>query len=460
MVTRHELRAAREQQRLTLGRLAELTNRDKGHLSRVERGEREMTPALIRDYERILNIQFGPQTVTPPENTASIVVGVPATSAPARNAGTGAAVSTLIAWTAETDAHETGTAVEVSELAHAVADWAIRTSGIVNRRELLTRLSAIFAVAAASPLLDLPAGGTNDRPLAHPASIRLIAEHLTRCRQQADVLGPTATLPAVAAHHQILTKALSSSPLDMATLAVFAEANQLLGWLLFNLGDYRSAQHYYEEARAAAHEAHDIELVTYVLCAMSHLATWQGRPRVGIDHAVAAAQWAARSGSAHARGYAADVMVRAFVADHDISSARRALDQEHTALTVIKPGEPPARWWYFYDESFALGTETEYALGFGLTDQARRAVGRTLELADPTNVHNYAFSMLLDSEVMIQAGDVDEAARLIGEVAGFGPSSSRVHQRIIGLRQKLAPWQKHVSIRELDERLASMRPPT
>ena len=45
----------------------------------------------------------------------------------------------------------------------------------------------------------------------------------------------------------------------------------------------------------------------YVLCNMSHLATWQGKPRMGIDHAVAAGEWAKRTDDLLLRAYAADV---------------------------------------------------------------------------------------------------------------------------------------------------------
>jgi hypothetical protein len=48
---------------------------------------------------------------------------------------------------------------------------------------------------------------------------------------------------------------------------------------------------------SAAHDAQNVELVAYILCTMSHLATWQGKPRVGIDHAVAAAVWAEQAHS-------------------------------------------------------------------------------------------------------------------------------------------------------------------
>ena len=40
---------------------------------------------------------------------------------------------------------------------------------------------------------------------------------------------------------------------------------------------------------------------------MSHLATWQGKPRMGIDHAVAAGEWAKRTDDLLLRAYAADV---------------------------------------------------------------------------------------------------------------------------------------------------------
>ncbi len=57
MVTGEDLRKAREAKGVSLGKLAAELKRDKGHLSRVERGDaREVTPALVRDYERALGV--------------------------------------------------------------------------------------------------------------------------------------------------------------------------------------------------------------------------------------------------------------------------------------------------------------------------------------------------------------------------------------------------------------------
>ncbi|MDG4833976.1 helix-turn-helix transcriptional regulator [Solwaraspora sp. WMMD1047] len=58
MITGQDLRAARESRGVGLGKLADMIGRDKGHLSRVERNvdSRDVTPALVRDYEQALGL--------------------------------------------------------------------------------------------------------------------------------------------------------------------------------------------------------------------------------------------------------------------------------------------------------------------------------------------------------------------------------------------------------------------
>jgi hypothetical protein len=229
-----------------------------------------------------------------------------------------------------------------------------------------------------------------------------------------------------------------------------------MGWLSFNLADYRSTQHYYDEARTAAHDAENTELVTYILCTMSHLATWQGRPRVGIDHAAAAAVWAEQSGSSAAQGYAADVAVRAYLADGQRAKCESILDLEYGKV-VAQADRSPASWWYFYDESFYWCTRTQFALKFGESEAAIEAIDKSLGLVDPANLHERAHRSLFRAEALVQQEHIGEAARLISEVAGITAinSSGRVEQRIGGLRQSLTPWQETKPIRELDEVLAA-----
>ncbi len=214
-----------------------------------------------------------------------------------------------------------------------------------------------------------------------------------------------------------------------------------------------------DDARTAAHDAENVELVTYVLCAMSHLATWQGRPRVGIDHAAAAAVWAAQTDSSHARAYAADVAVRAYLADNQADKGQAMLDHEYAMITAVQADTPLASWWYFYDESFYWSTHTQFALRFKQPDAAVEAIDRSLALVDPANLHERAHRLLYRAEALIQQHGIAEASTIIGDVAGITAvdASGRVDQRIDALRRTLAPWQRSRPVRELDERLATYR---
>ncbi|MFC4335228.1 helix-turn-helix domain-containing protein [Salininema proteolyticum] len=54
--TEGRLRAERERASVTLGAIARKTGKDKGHLSRVEKGERPVTPMLVHDYSCALGV--------------------------------------------------------------------------------------------------------------------------------------------------------------------------------------------------------------------------------------------------------------------------------------------------------------------------------------------------------------------------------------------------------------------
>ncbi|MGH3804955.1 MAG: hypothetical protein ACRDTD_33385 [Pseudonocardiaceae bacterium] len=243
-------------------------------------------------------------------------------------------------------------------------------------------------------------------------------------------------------------------------VSAYAELTQFVGWLCFNMGDYRSAQHYYDDARSAAHDAQNVELVTYILCTMSQLATGQGKPRVGIDHALAAAVWADQAHSPLARAYAADVAVRAYSADNQPDKCRETLDQEYAALQAARADEPTASWWYFYDESFYWSTEGQCALKLQRPDAAMAALDKSLMLVDPAHLHNRSVWLLCRAEARIQQAEVDEASSIVADVARLtaGNGSQRFAQRITEVRGLLTPWERTKPVRELDERLAAYRP--
>jgi hypothetical protein len=292
-------------------------------------------------------------------------------------------------------------------------------------------------------------------------SLRYLEGIVPGLRRQGDVVGPGLTLQSVMAHRQLAHRLAKTAADNFQTraISVYAELTQLAGWLCFNMGDYRAAQHYYDAARGAAHDAHNVELVTYVLCTMSHLATWQDKPRIGIDHAVAAAAWATQLQNPIATAYAADVLVRAYVADNQADNCRATLDRERTALLTPASDAPPASWWYFYDESFYWRTEAECALKLRQPEAALEALSTSLTLVDPANLHNCTHRLLFRAEARIQQDDIAEASTIIGDVAHLTAvrPSQRISQRIDSLRDALEPWERTKPVRELDERLKSYR---
>ncbi|MGH3545531.1 MAG: hypothetical protein ACRDPW_06360 [Mycobacteriales bacterium] len=356
--------------------------------------------------------------------------------------------------------------VNFTELAQVILMWMQRLDPSVNRRVLLAKLSSAFALAAVSPLFDVLNPDEYEpvaRFLQHPETFNLPALTYTErmiinLRQQSDVLGPQLTLHSAIGHRQLAEQLVKAAPADFQPRAVsaYAELTQFLGWLCFNMGDYPSAQHYYDDARSAAHDAHNVELVTYILCAMSQLAVLQGKPRVGIDHAAAAAVWAKQAHSPLAEAYAADRAVRAYVADNQPDRYREALDKEYTALQT-SIGEPTAPWWYFYNESFYWSTAARCALELHQPEAALSAIDKSLTLVDPANLRDRIFHLLERAKVRIQQEEIAEASSIVADVTRLTAlnASQLIVQRVNEVRGLLTPWRRTKPVRELDEQLAA-----
>jgi tetratricopeptide (TPR) repeat protein len=358
----------------------------------------------------------------------------------------------------------------VMELVQVILMWMQRLNPFMNRRELMHRLSALFAAAATGPLFNIldPDERQHVMRVIHDPSgfdeptLRYCKDMVNNLRQQDNVLGPQFTLHSTMGHRQLAQQLAKAAPaaFQQRAISTYAELTQLMGWLCFNMDDYQGAWHYYNEARSAAHDAQNVELVTYILCAMSQLATWQGRPRVGIDHAAAAATWATHTNSPLARAYAADVTVKAYAADNQPDRFREKLDEEYTALQAAQPDEPRAPWWYFYDESFYWSTVGYCELIIQQPEAALNVLDRSLALVDPVHVHNNAFWQLFRAEARIQQAEIVEATSIIwnvNQLTAVG-RSQRITERIIRLRSLLVPWERTKPVRELDERLATHRP--
>jgi hypothetical protein len=352
---------------------------------------------------------------------------------------------------------------EIGELGHGSAVG--NEAGLrLKRRTLLLEASSALAVVAAAPLLEVPrrvaaARGGTERD--DQAMVGYSAEVVAGLHRLGGTVGPQITLPPAMALRSAMAAMARNAPetVTPAALAVYGDLTQLVGWLMFNLGDGGAARYYYDDARSAAYQAGNADLVAYVLSASSHLAASQGNNRDAVDHAHAAQQAARSSGSPFAVAYAADVTARAYAAAGQVARCQAALDREQSALSDIEPDTPRAPWWAFYDRSFYWGTESECALQLGMSVDASDAAGRSLGLVAPVNLHNSALTLAFRAEALIRQGEVDEACRTLADTARLTTlnSSRRISRRIDRLRAELRPAEHSAAVRELDERLAVFR---
>ncbi|MGH3686631.1 MAG: hypothetical protein ACRDSM_16600 [Pseudonocardiaceae bacterium] len=287
-------------------------------------------------------------------------------------------------------------------------------------------------------------------------TIEHIEAMLWHCRQQDHALGPQAVLTTVLAQRD-LTRALAPdcpAALRPQMLSTLSEASRQAGWLSFDLKQFDHAGYYYEDARALAHEAENTGLGAFVLCEMSHLATWQGKPRIGIDHAVAAGQWADCTDDVRLRAYTADVAARAYAADGQRDACVNALDTAHTVLTTTDDHAPS---YTVYDEAIHISIRGGCHLELGEADRAVSYAQQSLELIDRSRTREIAMTIVDLAEVYVQCNEIEEAARLLGDAGDIaaGHSSVRLIERLEQARAAMQPWQHTAAVRALDERLAA-----
>ena len=287
-------------------------------------------------------------------------------------------------------------------------------------------------------------------------TIEHIETVLWHCRRQDHALGPQAVLTTVLAQRDLTRALVPDCPdaLRSRMLSALSEASRQTGWLSFDLQQFDHAGYYYEDARALAHEAENTGLGAFVLCQMSQLATWQGKPRIGIDHAVAAERWAERTDDMRLRAFTTDVAARAYAADGQRDACLAALDTAHTALTWADNQAPS---YSTYDEALHISIRGECHLKLGEAEPAVPYLQQSLKLLDRSRARSVALTIVDLAEAYVQCNEIDEAARLLGDAGDIaaGHSSVRLIGRLEQARAGMQPWQHTAAVRTLDDRLAA-----
>lgn len=347
------------------------------------------------------------------------------------------------------------------QLVTNLVEWACR----MKRRDILQWLSSAAAAAAAAPVLDGLDEGEQERVTramvtssrVDPTVIEHVEAVLWRCMRQDDALGPQAALDTTLAQRNLVRGLLPSAPdaLRERLLSLYANLSRFAGWLSFDLGNYDAAGDYYETARQAAHEAHNTELGAFVLCNMSHLATWRRQPRTGIDHALAAIGWANQTADARLQAYSYDVAARAYAMDNQGRATRRAIEQAQAAFSAAD--NRTDTYAYFLSAGQLASTESFCYLRLGEADQGVVAAERSLLHTDVSFVRNLALTSLYLGICHLHrdSPDVERGAAAIADAARLAchNRSARLVQQLQSTWRELEPWQDVPAVKDVRDRM-------
>lgn len=288
------------------------------------------------------------------------------------------------------------------------------------------------------------------------AVIDHLEQVLSHCvDQQNKGLGSQAVRDTVLAQRHLTAGMLVECPsaLRPRLLSVHADQSRISGWVYCDLNDFEGAASYYEHARTTAHEAEDTVLSTRVLCNMTELAIWQHRPRVGIDHAVAAQSWAQRTDDLLLRAKAADTAARVYALDGQQTACLTELDNAHAGIAA-GIGQP-SRVASYGDGGIHSGIRRECLVLLRRPAEAVQAAERSVATLARTDVRNMAFSTVGLGLVRLECGDLDHAAVTLEQAADLAVQnrSARLVGWIHSVRARMQPWQDSRAVTQLDERL-------
>jgi len=112
---------------------------------------------------------------------------------------------------------------------------------------------------------------------------------------------------------------------------------------------------------------------------------------------------------------------------------------------------------YFYNEGYLTSHESECLLRLGRSQEAAASALAGLALYDKSVVDGYAVCTLHLGNAHLQSGEIDEAARVVGDAAGLAVQtrSARLVKEVRATRARMQPWQGTQAVSVLDDQLVA-----
>jgi tetratricopeptide (TPR) repeat protein len=177
----------------------------------------------------------------------------------------------------------------------------------------------------------------------------------------------------------------------------------------------------------------------------------------GIDLAASAANLLNKTDDPLMRVGVAQRAATAYATDGQYKACMVKLERAHDSL--VSAGQVSVESpLYFYNEGYLISHRSECLLRLGKPQDAAASASAGLMLYDKSFVDGYAVCTLHLGNARLQAGEIDEATRIISGAASLAAQthSARLVKELRIIRGRMQPWEDTQAVRELDERLAGV----
>ena len=281
----------------------------------------------------------------------------------------------------------------------------------VDRRAFLNDSLGVAAGAGLPPGLS-PAGRSGAVGTTH---LRELRDGLRSLYQLDDAYGGGDVRSLAARHLRRVRRVINASrypeTIGRQLQLLAGETAEHCAWLAYDADDQDTARRYWGEALASATMLRDSSLEILVLSSLSMQASYEGRPRDGLDLARAARERATRFGSPVLQSLIASREARALSLMDDGKTAGKRLADAMRLVERHGPRSRPSPGW----AAFHGRAELDYAQGLLYTETghhraATQYIRAALAHQDRTYGRNRALYRLTLSRSLLKAGDVDEGA--------------------------------------------------
>ncbi|PSK99771.1 hypothetical protein CLV30_11774 [Haloactinopolyspora alba] len=244
-----------------------------------------------------------------------------------------------------------------------------------------------------------------------------------------------------------------TEPVGAELFAAAAELTKLAGWMAYDQEEHGLAQRYLIQALRLARTGGNAGLGAEILAAMSHQATYVGRPGDAVDLARAAQIGARKAGLAALESECHVVEAHGHAALDDASACSSSLTHAERAFDR---SDASPDWLAYYDEAYLSAKIAHCFRDLGDDDRTATYAERSLDMADGYQ-RGRSFNLCLLAGA--HAGDDPLEAVRVGErvadiVEGLG--SRRSHSYLRAVRHRLAAHDQIPEVAEFRDRVAAV----